>query len=154
LGTLLAAATATAADDPYEVAGREARKALRAKHGEAEAARIDRGVQQVRKLWRAADGDAAAFAAFVTQEFIPKGTLLDQTFDRLEFACERLDGYYVSLGRDLRKAVDVDLGPQLPIDDRLASLSVDAHLSEDLFQSRIAFVVLLNFPLTTLEERL
>lgn len=136
-----------------EVAER-ARAALRAKHGEAEAARIDRGVAQVRSLWRAEDGDADAFLAFVEAEFLPTGPTLDAAFQRLELAFERIGGYFTSLTRDLRRGVDLDLGPLLPLDHRLAAFSPDAHLSEDLFASKLAFVVLLNFPRTTLEERL
>jgi hypothetical protein len=132
----------------------QAKAALRAQHGEAEAARIDRGVDQVRSLWRADDGDAAAFLAFVQAEFLPAGPMLDATFERLEFASERIGGYFTSLGRDLRRGVDLDLGPLLPLDQRLAAFSPDAHLTEDLFTSKIAFVVLLNFPRTTLQERL
>ncbi|HWN71359.1 MAG TPA: hypothetical protein VNM90_27160, partial [Haliangium sp.] len=131
-----------------------ARAALRAKHGEAEAARIDRGVAQVRSLWRADDGDANAFLAFVEAEFLPTGPALDAAFTRLEFVFERVGGYLTSMVRDLRRGVDLDLGPLLPLDQRLAAFSPGAHLTEDLFASKLAFVVLLNFPRTTLEERL
>ncbi len=131
-----------------------AKAALRAQHGEAEAARIDRGVDQVRSLWRSDDGDDAAFLAFVQAEFLPAGATLDATFERMEFASERIGGFFTSLGRDLRRGVNLDLGPLLPLDQRLAAFSPGAHLTEDLFASKIAFVVLLNFPRTTLQERL
>jgi hypothetical protein len=131
-----------------------ARATLRAKHGEAEAVRIDRGVAQVRSLWRAEDGDDAAFLAFVEAEFLPTGPALDATFARLEFVSERIGGYFTSMVRDLRRGVDLDLGPLLDLDQRLAAFSPGAHLTEDLFATKIAFVVLLNFPRTTLEERL
>ena len=49
---------------------------------------------------------------------------------------------------------DVDIGPLRAIDRRLAAFDPSAHLSDDLFGHKIAFVALLNFPLTTLEERL
>ncbi len=35
-----------------------------------------------------------------------------------------------------------------------AAYSPDAHVTDDFFQNKLAFVVLLNFPLTTLDERL
>jgi hypothetical protein len=127
---------------------------LVAKHGEKERARIQRGVRQVAQMWREKDGDAAAFQAFVKDEFLPQGETLDLTFARLEYALERMGGFFTSMIRDLRSGADLDLGPLLPLDERLAGFDASAHLSEDLFQSRIAFVALLNFPLTTLEERL
>ena len=65
-----------------------------------------------------------------------------------------MGGYFTSLNRDLRRGADLEIGPLVPLDERLAGFDASAHLSEDLFQSRIAFVALLNFPLTTLEQRL
>jgi hypothetical protein len=152
---VMGVAGAVAAQPPEELApaAAAAKQALKARHA-AEAERVERGVEQVRRYWRPEDGDAAAFRAFVEAEFLPRGQALDQAFGRLEFALERLGGYFNSLTRDLRRGTDLDLGPQLPLDERLAAFDAGAHLSEDLFRSKLAFVVLLNFPLTTLEQRL
>jgi hypothetical protein len=147
----------TGADAPRTIpdaVAAQAKAALLKKHGEAERARIERGVEQARQLWRAGDGDAAAFQELVVQEFLPTGEALDAAFGRLEYALERLGGYFSSLNRDLRRGADLEIGPLVPLDERLAGFDAAAHLSEDLFQSRIAFVALLNFPLTTLEQRL
>lgn len=132
----------------------DSRTALLAAHGEAERVRIERGLSQTLRQWRSEDGDAAAWQQFVTTEFIPEGPLLDATFQRLEFAFERLDGYLVSLGRDWRWGVDVEQGPMLPLDERLAAWDPSAHVTEDLFANKTAFVVLLNFELTRLDQRL
>jgi hypothetical protein len=100
---------APAASDPGMQ--REASAAMRdlrekyAQTGEGsadEAARIERGVGQVLRLWRASDGDAAAFGGFVRSEFLPRGATLDGTFERFEMALERVGGYLTSLERDLR----------------------------------------------------
>jgi hypothetical protein len=143
-----------AADPVYRKAAGEARRALRLRHGEAEGARIDRGVDQVVRLWRRSDGGPAILRDFLQEEFIPAGPALDGAFERLEFAQERIAGYFNSMARDLRRGLDLDLGPMLPIDRRLGELDPAAHVTEDLFASRVAFVVLLNFPLTTLAQRL
>jgi hypothetical protein len=139
---------------PLEEAAAQARGALKEKHGSGEAARIDRGVAQVLRYWRTEDGDAAAFRAFAEAEFVPQGQPLDAVFTRFEFALERMDGYFLSLSRDLRRGLDLEVGPLLPLDERLGAFEPAAHLSDDLFKSRLAFVALLNFPLTTLEDRL
>jgi len=131
-----------------------AEHALLSAHGEAEGERIRRGAAQVARYWRLEDGDAEAYRAFVTAEFVPRGADLDALFARFEFALERTDGYFTSLRRDLRRATDLDLGPLLPLDRRLAGWSPSAHVADDLFATQIAFVALLNFPLTSLEERL
>ena len=155
LGALLTSRMAAAGPDPaYVRAAEQARQALAAEHGAAEAPRIDRGVAQVLRYWRPSDGGADAFSAFLQAEFLPSGERLDQTFARLEFALERLDGYLTSLRRDLQQGTDLDIGPLLPLDERLAAWNPGAHVSDDLFATRVAFVVLLNFPLTTLEERI
>jgi hypothetical protein len=137
-----------------EDAAAGARESLKKTHGPGEAARIDRGVAQVLRFWRAEDGDAAAFRAFVEAEFAPSGEPLDAVFGRMQFALERMDGYFLSLSRDLRRGLDLELGPLLPLDERLGAFEPAAHLSEDLFASKLAFVALVNFPLTTLDERL
>jgi hypothetical protein len=150
-----AQAPAAAAPDPaLAAASAQAKARLREKHGPDEGARIDRGVDQVARYWRASDGDAQAFAALVEGEFVPSGEPLDATFGRFEFALERLNGYFTSMVRDLRSFADLDRGPLLPVDRRLAGFNPAAHLSEDMYANQLAFVALLNFPLTTLEERL
>jgi hypothetical protein len=140
--------------DAYADAGAEAVGALVAKHGEGERARIVRGVAQVRRAWRADDGDPAALRAFLEAEFIPAGAPLDATFARLESALESVDGYFNALGRDLRRGLDLEIGPELPVDTRLGAWDPSSHVSDDLFGNRLAFVVLLNFPRSTLAERL
>ncbi len=57
-------------------------------------------------------------------------------------------------GRDqprLPVAVRSGPGPDLPFDEILAGYDPSAHVIDDFFENRLAFAVLLNFPLTTLE---
>lgn len=121
------------------------------KHGEAQRARIVRGLGQVAALWRKEDGDLAAFAR---EHFLVEQKDLDATFVRFEANLEQLDGHLLEIGRELRKPTELDVGPLLGVDPLFAAYDPAAHLTEDLFASKLAFVVLLNFPLTTLEERL
>jgi hypothetical protein len=53
-----------------------------------------------------------------------------------------------------RTQTDLDLGPIEPYDEVFAAYDPAAHVTDDLFQNKLAFSVLLNFPLTTLDERL
>jgi hypothetical protein len=131
-----------------------AQGSLVARHGAGEQARIERGLRQAAALWLPADGDAAAFEAFTTAQFQPAGPALDALFGRLETVMEQLGGHGAEMGRTLRWWSDLDLGPLTPIDPLLAAWDPSAHVTDDLFQSRIAFAALLNFPLTSLEERL
>lgn len=124
------------------------------KHGAGEEARIRRGVRQVAALWRPSDGTPEAFIQFCENEYVPAGPVLLSTFERLEQTFESLDGSFNIIRRDLRRGVDLEIGPLLPIDERLGSFEASAHVTGDLFESKIAFVTLLNFPNTTLDERL
>ncbi len=125
-------------------------RALVERHGEAERSRITRGLEQVAAMWRAEDGDLAAFAEM---HFQPRGPVLDATFSRLEAALEQLEGNAYATSAQLRWHTDVDTGPLLPVDAALAQFDPSAHTTEDLFRAKVAFVALVNFPLTTLEER-
>ncbi len=120
------------------------------KFGEAQKARIDRGVDQAASLWRATDGDFAVFAA---GSFIAGPVLLEQTFKRFEHNFEALDGHFLEIGRELRTPVELDLGPPLPVDETFASYDASSHVTDDLFDNKLAFVVLLNFPLSTLQQK-
>ena len=113
-----------------------------------------RGTAQVRQFWRVSDGDEAQLAEFLRANFAGDQQTLDALFARMEFAFESIDGHFTMLGRDLSQQSDLDLGPIYPFDEILAGYAPGAHLSDDLFANKLAFVVLLNFPLTTLEQRL
>ncbi len=124
---------------------------LISRHGKAAEARIHRGIEQAAALWRGSDGD---FSAFVREHFLADPKILDATFERLQAVFEELNGHFLEMGRELRRATDLDTGPLLPVDPLLSAYDPSAHQSEDLFRSKIAFVVLLNFPQATLEEKL
>jgi hypothetical protein len=139
-----------------------ATQALAAQHGEAQRARIARGLRQAAAFWRPsagsgqvpADGDAKAFEAFVLEQFASDPKVLDVLFTRFERAFEQLDGHFVEVNRALAEGAVLDRGPMLPVDPLFAAYDASAHLVSDLFDGKIAFAALLNFPLTTLEERL
>jgi hypothetical protein len=129
-------------------------KELTAKYGEAERPRLSRGLRQAAEFWRASDGDAAAFEEMARAQFAGDRKTLDALFDRMELAFETLDGHMLEISRDFRKQSDLDLGPIYPFDETLAGYDPSAHVTDDFFENKLAFTVLLNFPLTTLEQRL
>src|SRR5512138_187315 len=151
-----AAATSAVPAPPKALAAaaERARAALVAKHGEAERARIERGVAQAATFWRPSDGDAKAFEAFCQEQFLPAGPALDATFQRFEAGFEAIDGHLLEVDRELSRWAQLDVGPMEPVDGLLDALDPYAHVTDDLFDGKVAFVALLNFPLTTLDERL
>ena len=127
---------------------------LVAKYGEPQRTRLHRGLLQVSEFWRAGDGDESAFQDFVRANFAGDQATLDTTFNRYEQLLEQLDGHMHEINREFRQQTDLDLGPILPFDEIFGGYDPSAHLIDDFFQNKLAFVVLLNFPLTTLDERL
>jgi hypothetical protein len=127
---------------------------LIAKYGAQQKPRLERGLHQVAEFWRADDGDAAVFEDFVRTNFAGDQATLDTMFNRFQSLLEQLDGHMHEINREFNQQSDLDLGPVLPFDEVFAGYDPSAHVLDDFFNNKLAFTVLLNFPLTTLDERL
>lgn len=124
------------------------------KYGESQRPRLQRGMRQVAQFWRAEDGDQAAFESLVRTHFAGDQQTLDALFNRMQFILESVYGHMQEISRDLQWQSDLDLGTIHPFDEILAAYVPSAHLADDFFKNKIAFITLLNFPITTLEQRL
>ena len=127
---------------------------LVAKYGEAQRPSIARGLSQAAQFWRTEDGDAAAFTALVRANYAGDAAAKEALFTRLQAALESLDGAMTEITRDLRMHSDLDRGPIYPFDEALAGYDASAHVVDDFFANKLAFTVLLNFPLTSLDVKL
>ena len=127
---------------------------LVAKYGDGQRARTERGLGQVGEFWRAEDGNAAAFENFVRENFAGDQAALDTMFERFQRLLEQFDGHMHEISREFNQQSDLDLGPVLPYDEVFAGYDPSAHAIDDFFQNKLAFTVLLNFPLATLDESL
>ncbi len=125
-------------------------EALVKQHGEAHRARATRGLAQVSALWKKEDGDLPAFAS---EYFLSDEKALAQTFARFEANFEQIDGHLLEVSRELRRPTELDMGPLQKVDPLFASYDPSAHVTEDLFDSKLAFVALLNFSASSLIER-
>ncbi len=143
VATLLAAA-------PMNSTPAQVKDALKALHGPTHAARIERGVDQVAALWTKADGDLLAFAK---QHFLTDPKALETTFARFEVNFEQLDGHLLEIGREFKRPTELDLGPPEKVDALFAEFDPAAHVVDDFFRGKLGFVALLNFPATTLAQR-
>ncbi|MBN2320977.1 MAG: hypothetical protein JXR49_17995 [Acidobacteria bacterium] len=122
--------------------------------GESQRLRARRGLKQVARFWRDSDGGRAVFEKFVSENFAWNQAALDTAFTRFERLLETALGHLHEINREFRQHMDLDAGPIAPYDEVFAGYDPFAHLNDDFFNNKLAFVVLLNFPLTTLEERL
>ncbi len=119
--------------------------------GAENAARIAQGLHQLQTVWRAGDGDLKAFAL---QEYIGDAKTRDETFQRFEYNLEQLDGYALAANREMRRGAELDIGPMRKVDATFAALDTSAHIIDDLFAAKLAFVAMLNYPHTPLAQRL
>ena len=127
---------------------------LVAAHGAASEARALRGVTQVAQRWFATDGDDAAFTAFCVDNFLTDEAALTAQFERLQTVLEQVDGQLHEVRRLLMTPQDLDTGPVAALDLKLGELDLAAHVDDDLFATKVAFVALLNFPVDDLATRL
>ena len=139
-------------DAAQAVAQAEAR--LVERHGHQHRARIHRGLQQAAALWRPQDGTVDEFVAFAEEHLLVDPEAIAATFQHFEYALEMVDGHFVSMGRELRHYMDEEVGPIRPVDRLMGAYDPSAHVTDDLFANKMAFVPLLNFPVTTLQQRL
>lgn len=123
------------------------------KFGEGQQFRIERGVSQVANLWRQADGSFHEFKTFCEERFVADEAELETLFNKLSFGFEVLNGNFLKISKDLMRPLHLDMGPVTPIDMMFGGFNASAHLSEDLYTSKIAFVTALNFPFYSLNEK-
>lgn len=116
--------------------------------------RIIKGVDQVASFWQEKDGSSNAFEKFCEDNFIGDIEKLNLYFEKISNNFEVINGHFNKMILDLKRPLDEDRGEILPIYQLFGSYNPSAHLSDDLFENKIAFVVLLNFPYYTLDEKI
>ncbi|MDI3527456.1 MAG: hypothetical protein PWR03_1639, partial [Tenuifilum sp.] len=122
-------------------------------HGDSQKVRIEKGVAQVASLWRVADGTEADFENFCKEQFVSNEKDLDLLFNKLSYGFEMLNGYFILLSKELLRPLHLDMGPVTQIDELFGSYNAGAHLTDDLFANKIAFITALNFPYYSLKEK-
>ncbi len=122
------------------------------KFGKENSERIKIGVTQMQKFWLKEDGTSEDFKKFCFNNFIVDEEMIDKSFQRLENSFEDIDGLLIELNRELQWNLQVDTGPILPIDYLIANFDLASHVDEDLYKSKVAFFVLLNFKVHNLDE--
>jgi len=99
------------------------------------------------------DGDVKAFEAFCVEHFVPDGEAREKLFARLQQNLEIMLGHNARVRLDLSVPVQLDIGEILPVDKIFAEFNPSAHLQEDLYTNKVAFVTVLNFPWYSLVEK-
>ncbi len=126
---------------------------LSVKYGKEQAKRIQTGIQQVSDYWRVEDGDSETFESFIRINFAGDQETLEVMFSRFQEHLETLNGHLDRIVLNFREQADLDRGNIYPFDEIFAAYAPGAHITDDFFNNKLAFIALLNFPLSTLEER-
>jgi hypothetical protein len=114
---------------------------------------LEKGVRHAASLWREDDGTAEQFTEFVTANYITDPARRSRIFLKLSNYFESLNGNMNEITLDLRKVLDEAAGEIDEIDRMFGNYSAGSHLQSDLYENKIAFLVALNFPYFTLEEK-
>jgi hypothetical protein len=121
--------------------------------GAAHQFRIERGVNQVADLWRESDGSTTDFEQFCKQNFVADDAAIKTLFGKLERNFEVLRGNFHKIDLQLKEPIQLT-GPDIePVDMMFGSYDASAHLDDDLFNNKIAFLTALNFPYYSLKEK-
>lgn len=121
--------------------------------GESAKFRVERGVKQVAALWIESDGNEEEFNQFCRDNFTNDTVKLDALYKRLEQNFETLNGYFHQIDVKLKEPIQLTGYESTPLDMLFGGYDVTAHLDEDLYTNKVAFITALNFPFYTLDEK-
>jgi len=127
--------------------------ALISKYGKTAEFRIERGVQQAAGLWRDTDGTPQEFEQFCLDNFINEEEALHRLYTKLERNFEIFSGYFNVIDLKLKEPIHLTGNEIEPIDMMFGSYNVAAHINDDFFENKIAFITALNFPFYSLLEK-
>ncbi len=114
---------------------------------------VEKGISQAAALWCAEDGTEANFRAFVLENIAPTSEDRLILFNKLSTALEALNGTNNMLSTKLQMPMHLVGNPLTNVDYILGAYTPFSHLSDDLFQNKLAFIIVLNFPHYTLAEK-
>jgi len=130
-------------------------KALSDKYADFEGIgnRLARGVEQAAAFWTEADGTPAEFEAFCQENFVANLDERARMAAQLEHNFESLWGCFNKMNLDLKLPLQLEGPDPTHLDELFGAYSPSAHFTDDMFRQKIAFIVVLNFPFYTLEEK-
>lgn len=114
---------------------------------------VRRGVEQSAALWTTEDGDADGFHDFCVRNVCKNSEEKQLLFHRLCRDFELIIGHSNRVSIDLRKPLDVEGYTVSPVDSIFAAYDGLAHFYDDMFACKLAFIVKLNFPFYSLQEK-
>jgi hypothetical protein len=114
---------------------------------------IEKGVKHVASLWRTTDGNDVVFKQFCIDNYISNKEEKKQVFNKISKNLESLYGHFNEMNLEMNENVQLENGPMHKIDNMFGAYSASAHLQSDLYNNKIAFIIALNFPPYSLQEK-
>ncbi len=114
---------------------------------------VEKGIAQAVALWREEDGSEDAFITFVTENIARTPEDRQVLFQKLSTALEAINGTSNMLAVKLQMPTHLVGDTLTNIDYILSAYTPFSHLSDDLFENKVAFLTILNFPHYTLAEK-
>jgi hypothetical protein len=115
--------------------------------------RIEKGVRQAAAFWASDDGSAEEFKELCLAFSAKNQAERSATFERIESNFELLWGSFNKISVEFKIPMHVAEGEILPIDRLFSGYEPSAHFSSDMFSSKMAYIVMLNFPFYNLAEK-
>lgn len=122
------------------------------KFGENYKSQIIVGVNQVNKLWVEKDGSMADMEKFCIENFIINESEKEICFNKITYNFEQMSGLLVEMNRTMTWGMEIDDGPISSIDPLFSKFSLSPFVGSTLFDTQIAFWVLLNYRIYSTEE--
>jgi len=124
-----------------------------AKSPVADTALLKKGVRNAAGFWKKEDGKAEEFQSYCISHFMTTAETKAKLFATIQKNLETINGHYNQISLNLKKPVQEVGEDYTPIDEDFSAMDPYAHFADDMFQSKIAFSVLLNFPFYSLQEK-
>jgi len=115
--------------------------------------RIERGVRKCALLWIEQDGTEADFKSFCQNNFKYLPQDIDAVFASFSRNFEIINGHFNLMSLRLREPLDLDRGNYSEMDELFGGYNPGAHWMDDFYTNKIAFVIALNFPSFSLQEK-
>src|SRR5665647_2726345 len=123
------------------------------KSSDADTALLNKGIRNAAGFWKKEDGIAEVFQKYCIDHFLSSPEAKAKLFATVQKNLEIIYGHYNQINLDLKKPVQEVGEDYTPIDEDFGAMDPYAHFADDMFQSKIAFSVLLNFPFYNLQEK-
>jgi len=115
------------------------------KYGEQYIPDIKEGIENVSDIWKDDDGNEAEFNNFCILYYVKPGKERYHLLKKCDEILETWHGHLGEIVTVFTKWQILDIEPLTPFDTLIAKYNPFAHLNEDMFKSKLAFIIQLNF---------